>query len=399
VKGQGKIICVILDGVGVGAAPDAADYGDELSNTLCNTAAAVGGLHLPNMQRLGLGNIAKIDGVEPSAHVEGCFGAMREVSKGKDSTTGHWEISGLVVEKDFPYYPDGFPASVIGKFCALTGFNGVLGNKAASGTVIIEELGKEHVRTGEPIVYTSADSVFQIAAHEEVIPLDRLYELCRIARTQVMVGPDAVGRVIARPFIGTAGKFTRTTNRRDFSLEPPAATMLDILHANGIPTVGVGKIDDLFAGKSLKEKIHTKSNAEGIDETIAWAQRTPGGFIFTNLVDFDALYGHRQDAKGMQGALEYFDAQLPRLIGTLNENDILILTADHGNDPTDDSTDHSREYVPLLTYSPNGKKNVDIGIRSSFADLGKTIVDYFGFPENNLKGTSFLNSITDFGNL
>lgn len=397
-NGRGKIICVILDGVGIGAAPDAADYGDELANTLCNTAAVVGGLNLPHLQRLGLGNIAKIEGVEPTAHAEGCYGAMREVSKGKDSTTGHWEISGIVLEKDFPYYPDGFPVSVIGKFCALTGFDRVLGNKAASGTVIIEELGNEHVASGDPIVYTSADSVFQIAAHEEVIPLERLYDLCMIARNQVMVGQDAVGRVIARPFTGPAGKFTRTTNRRDFSLEPPAATMLDILHSHGIPTVGVGKIDDLFAGKGLKEKIHTNSNTEGIDETIAWAQRTPDGFIFTNLVDFDALYGHRQDAKGMKGALEYFDAQLPRLMETLNGNDILILTADHGNDPTDNSTDHSREYVPLLTYSPGGKKNVDIGIRSSFADLGKTIVEYFGFPENSMKGTSFFNSITDFGN-
>lgn len=390
-KNRGKIVCVILDGVGIGAAPDAADYGDELANTLCNTAAAVGGLNLPNLQRLGLGNIANIDGVEPSADAEGCFGAMREVSKGKDSTTGHWEISGIILEKDFPYYPNGFPDSVIGNFCALTGYHGILGNKAASGTVIIEELGEEHMRTGKPIVYTSADSVFQIAAHEEVIPLERLYELCTIARNRVMVGPNAVGRVIARPFTGPAGKFTRTANRRDFSLEPPAETMLDILYARDIPTVGVGKIDDLFAGKGLREKIHTKSNAEGIDATIAWAERTPRGFVFTNLVDFDALYGHRQDAKGMQGALEYFDAQLPRLMETLNDNDILILTADHGNDPTDNSTDHSREYVPLLTYSPGGKKNVDLGVRSTFADLGKTIVDYFGFTENTLKGTSFLH--------
>jgi phosphopentomutase len=384
---------VILDGIGIGAAPDAEAYGDSSANTLCNTAAAVGGLKLPNLQGLGLGNIAHIDGVEPVENASGCYGAMLEVSKGKDSTTGHWEISGIILEKDFPYYPNGFPKCIVDKFCSLTGYNGILGNKPASGTAIIAELGDEHVRSGLPIVYTSADSVFQIAAHEEVIPLDRLYEICRIARNDVMTGPDAVGRVIARPFVGTHGAFTRTTNRRDFSLEPPAVTMLDILYSNNVPTVGIGKIDDLFAGKSLKQKIHTKSNAEGIEQTIDWAKRTPAGFIFTNLVDFDALFGHRQDAQGMQRALEYFDAQLPRLIGTLNGDDLLILTADHGNDPTDNSTDHSREYVPLLTYSPNGKKNVDIGIRSSFADLGKTIVEYFGFPENELDGSSFLESI------
>lgn len=391
--GQGKIVCVILDGVGIGAAPDAEAYGDGSANTLCNTAAAVGGLHLPNLRDLGLGNIAHIDGVEPVENASGCYGAMREVSKGKDSTTGHWEISGIILEKDFPYYPNGFPRHIVDKFCSLTGYSGILGNKPASGTAIIAELGDEHVRSGLPIVYTSADSVFQIAAHEKVIPLERLYEICRIARNDVMTGPDAVGRVIARPFVGSDGAFTRTTNRRDFSLEPPAVTMLDILYGNNIPTIGIGKIDDLFAGKSLKEKIHTKSNAEGIEETIARAKRTPAGFIFTNLVDFDALYGHRQDAQGMREALEYFDAQLPRLIGALNGNDLLILTADHGNDPTDDSTDHSREYVPLLTYSPNGKRNVDIGIRSSFADLGKTVVEYFGFPDNELGGSSFLGSI------
>lgn len=389
----GNIVCVILDGVGIGAAPDADAYGDSFANTLCNTAAAVGGLNLPNLRQLGLGNIAHIDGVEPVEQASGCFGAMREVSKGKDSTTGHWEISGIILEKDFPYYPNGFPKRIVDKFCSLTGYNAVLGNTPASGTAIIAELGDEHVRSGLPIVYTSADSVFQIAAHEEVIPLERLYDICRIARDDVMTGIDAVGRVIARPFIGTHGAYTRTTNRRDFSLEPPATTMLDILHEHRIPTIGIGKIDDLFAGKSLKEKIHTKSNAEGIEQTIDWAKRTSVGFIFTNLVDFDALYGHRQDPKGMQQALEYFDAQLPRLIGALKGNDILILTADHGNDPTDDSTDHSREYVPLLTYSPNGKRNVDVGIRSSFADLGKTVVEYFGFPKNELDGSSFLTSI------
>lgn len=392
-KNDGKIVCVILDGVGIGAAPDAERYNDQDANTLCNTAAAVGGLSLPNMGALGLGNITKIEGVVPHEHAVGCYGVMKEVSRGKDSTTGHWEISGIILDKDFPYYPDGFPKPVIDKFCSLTGFNGVLGNKAASGTVIIEELGEEHVKTGLPIVYTSADSVFQIAAHEDVIPLERLYELCRIARNDVMTGPDAVGRVIARPFTGPVGKFKRTTNRRDFSLEPPATTMLDILHRNSIPTIAIGKIDDLFAGKSLSDTIHTKSNEEGIEQTIEWSKKTKNGFIFTNLVDFDALFGHRQDAKGMQAALEYFDRHLTRMMASLNENDILVLTADHGNDPTDNSTDHSREYVPLLTYSPNGKRNIDIGVRKTFADLGKTIVDYYGFGDNDLHGSSFLASI------
>ncbi|MDP1676553.1 MAG: phosphopentomutase [Bacteroidota bacterium] len=392
-KRNGKIICIVLDGVGIGAAPDANIYHDEAANTLGNTASKMGGLKLPNMALLGLGNIAKIEGVPSNGNASANFGKMREVSKGKDSTTGHWEMSGIVLEKDFPYYPNGFPKDVVEKFCALTGCKGILGNKAASGTEIIAQLGAEHERTGNPIVYTSADSVLQIATNENVIPLDRLYELCTIARNQVMIEKHAVGRVIARPFIGTKGNYKRTTNRRDFSLFPPSTTMLDILFENKIPTIAIGKIDDLFAGKSLSEKIHTKSNAEGIDETIASAKKTKRGFIFTNLVDFDALFGHRQDPKGMKDALEYFDVQLPRIIETLRDDDILILTADHGNDPTDNSTDHSREYVPLIVYSPNGKKNVNIGIRNTFADLGKTVVDYFGFEGKELSGTSFLPQV------
>ncbi len=390
---NGKIICIVLDGVGIGEAPDASVYGDTGTNTLCNTAKVVGGIKLPSMALLGLGNIAPIEGVASTPKASGCYGKMREVSKGKDSTTGHWEISGIILEKDFPYYPNGFPDSVVSKFCALTGFKKILGNKAASGTEIIAELGEEHERTKCPIVYTSADSVFQIAANEDVIPLERLYEICNIARYDVMINEHAVGRVIARPFIGTKGNYKRTTSRRDFSLFPPGTTMLDVMYDNNIPTIAIGKIDDLFAGKSLKEKIHTKSNAEGIEETIEWAKKTPNGFIFTNLVDFDALYGHRQDPKGMQHALEYFDQQLPRILSTLKENDLLILTADHGNDPTDNSTDHSREYVPLVTYSPNGKKGINVGVRETFADLGKTIVDYFGLDTDEIKGNSFLRSI------
>ncbi len=390
---NGKIICIVLDGVGIGAAPDAHVYHDEKANTISNTASVTGGLNLPNMAELGLGNIAQIQGVAPQENAAGNFGKMREVSKGKDSTTGHWEFSGIILEKDFPYYPYGFPDEVIEKFCSLTGYKGVLGNKAASGTVIVAELGEEHERTGFPIIYTSADSVFQIAASEHVIPIERLYELCTIARNQVMIGQHAVGRVIARPFVGTNGIYKRTTNRRDFSLLPPGRTMLDILFEKGIPTVAIGKIDDLFAGKSLSEKIHTSSNMEGIEETILWAKKTPNGFVFTNLVDFDALFGHRQDPKGMKEALEFFDANLPRILETVNGDDLLILTADHGNDPTDNSTDHSREYVPLIVYSPDGKKNVDLGIRQTFADLGKTVVDYFGFDGKELKGKSFLGQI------
>ncbi len=392
-KKNGKIVCIVLDGVGIGAAPDAHLFGDENANTLCNTAAAVGGLRLPNLASLGLGNIATIEGVPPASDAAGNYGRMKEVSKGKDSTTGHWEFAGIIVEKDFPYYPKGFPANVIETFCAATGVSGVLGNKAASGTVILEELGEEHARTGLPIVYTSADSVFQIAANEQVIPLERLYELCSIARHQVMVGDHAVGRVIARPFIGSKGSFQRTGNRKDFSLLPPGTTMLDLLFEKKIPTVGIGKIDDLFAGKSLSEKIHTSSNREGIEEIISWMSLIPNGLIFTNLVDFDALYGHRQDPKGMKSALEYFDEQLPRIMAALTGDDLLIITADHGNDPTDASTDHTREYVPLIVYAPSGKKNVNLGTRNTFADLGKSVVNYFDMEGNELKGTGFLELV------
>lgn len=392
-NGQGKVVCIILDGIGIGAAPDAYLYNDQGTNTLCNTARVTGGLHLPHLSQLGLGNIANIQGVAENKNAEGCFGTMREVSKGKDSTTGHWEISGIIMDKDFPYYPNGFPESVVKKFLEVTGFKGILGNKVASGTAIIEELGDEHVRTGFPIIYTSADSVFQIAAHEEVIPLERLYEISQLARNSVLVNEHAVGRVIARPFVGTSGKYKRTTNRRDFSLIPPKTNVLDLLFKKNIPTISIGKIDDLFAGKSLSEKIHTKSNAEGIEQTITQAQSNTTGFIFTNLVDFDQSFGHRQDPVGMKGALEFFDLQLPRILETIKGNDILFITADHGNDPTDNSTDHSREYVPLVIYSPNGKRNVDIGIRESFADLGKTIAEYFGVDGTKLSGSSFLHSI------
>jgi phosphopentomutase len=322
----------------------------------------------------------------------GCFGKMLERSNGKDSTTGHWEIAGLIQEKPFPVYPNGFNQEIIDTFLKLTGCKGILGNKTASGTEIIKELGQEHVLSGYPIIYTSADSVFQIAVHEGVIPIDRLYEICRIARDEIFIGKDAVARVIARPFIGEAGSFTRTTNRRDFSLKPPANTMIDYLQKSGINTIGVGKIDDLFAGQGLNVKIHTKSNKEGINETIKLIMDNEEGFIFVNLVDFDMLYGHRNDAVGFANALEYFDTRLTEILNSLNENDLLMLTADHGNDPSDVSTDHTREYVPILTYCRAGKQNVNIGLRNGFSDVSGTLLDFHGIS-SDLSGKSFLNLI------
>lgn len=390
----GKAVFIVLDGVGVGALPDAGAYGDRGANTLAGTARAVNGLDLPNLARLGLGNIIPVQGLPPTGHAEACYGKMAERSAGKDSTTGHWELAGLVTDRPFPLYPDGFPREVVEKFLAVTRMGGVLGNKPASGTEIIKELGEEHVGTGFPIVYTSGDSVFQIAAHEEVIPLETLYEICRKTRNEVTVGVHAVGRVIARPFIGSSGSFTRTTNRRDFALEPPASTLLDLLLEAGIETVGIGKIDDLFSGRGLKHKIHTRSNAQGIRETIAAATGLRTGMVMTNLVDFDTLYGHRQDPRGLAEALKEFDEALPKILEVIGGEDLLILTADHGNDPTDQSTDHSREYVPMLCYTKHGKRNIDLGVRPTFADAGKTVGEYFGLGNlGTLAGNSFLGQL------
>lgn len=389
-----KIIFVVLDGVGVGELPDAHAYGDRGTNTIGNIARIRGGLFLPHLARLGLGRLAPIKGLDPRESVEGCFGKMAEQSKGKDSTTGHWEIAGVVTERAFPLYPGGFPPDVIEKFLNVAGVGGVLGNKPASGTEIIQELGDEHVRTGFPIVYTSGDSVFQVAAHEEVIPLETLYAMCRKTREEVMVGGHAVGRVIARPFVGKSGNYMRTANRKDFALEPPGKTLLDILSEAGIETVAIGKIDDLFSGRGLKKKIHTKSNAEGIQRIIEEGSRLSSGFLMANLVDFDMLFGHRQDPEGFAKALEEFDRSVPEIRQCLNQEDLLIVTADHGNDPTDRSTDHSREYVPLLCFSRVGKQGIDLGVRRSFADAGKTVVDFFGLRgSETLAGTSFLSMI------
>lgn len=380
---------IVLDGVGIGELPDAKLYNDEGSNTLKNIAQKAGGLNLPNLQRLGLGNIDNILGVKPANVPLASFGKMAEQSKGKDSTTGHWELSGLYVDKDFDYFPNGFPDDIMNKFLEVTGCKGFLGNKAASGTEIIMELGDEHVKTGYPIVYTSADSVFQIAAHQDVIPLEKLYEICELTRTKVLEYPLYVGRVIARPFIGTSGNYKRTVYRKDFSLDPPDEMILDLLLKNNIQTVAIGKINDLFnyRGISIQEK--TKTNQEGMNKILHYSKSVNNTFIFVNLVDFDVYFGHRNDALGFADALKQFDDFLPLLLDNLDETDRLVLTADHGNDPTTPSTDHSREYVPLIYYGKS-KASKNLGIRKTFSDVGKTVAEYFGL-KNNLKGTSFLN--------
>ena len=369
-------------------------YGDKGTNTISHIAQEVDGLRLPNLATLGLGNIANINGVSRNNNATGCFGKMAEASEGKDSTTGHWEIAGIITHQAFPLYPTGFPEELLERFLQVTECFGYLGNKPASGTEIIKELGDEHVRTGFPIVYTSGDSVFQIAAHQDVIPLERLFEICRKTREQVVVGKHRVGRVIARPFIGATGSYKRTPYRRDYAVEPPEDTVLDILQGEGVSTIGIGKIDDLFCGRGLQVKIHIKSNAEGINEIIKTGKSMQSGFLIANLVDFDMLFGHRQDADGYAKALEEFDAMLPEIQNCIGNGDVLILTADHGNDPTDESTDHTREYVPLLCYTKSGQRNVNLGIRSSFADVGKTVADFFNVSRtHSLSGQSFLANI------
>ena len=380
---------IILDGVGIGELPDALNYGDVGSNTLYNISKAVNGLELPNLQRLGLGNIHDILGVPQTENPLASYGKMKEVSKGKDSTTGHWELGGLYVDTDFSYFPNGFSKEIIDKFIKLTGCNGILGNKPASGTEIIKELGDEHVKTGYPIVYTSADSVFQIACHEEIIPLKRLYEICEITRHQVLTFPLIVGRVIARPFVGKSGNYTRTTNRKDFSLNPPSETILDLLSRNNLTTVAIGKVNDLFNYRGIKIQEKTKSNEEGCNKLKEYASKVRDSLIFANLVDFDVYFGHRNDPEGFAKALMQFDNFLPEFLEKLDDSDAVVITADHGNDPTTPSTDHSREYVPLLFYQKN-KTARNLGIRNTFSDVAKTVSDYFNLNDE-LKGTSFLN--------
>ncbi|HYN83545.1 MAG TPA: phosphopentomutase [Gemmatimonadaceae bacterium] len=379
---------IVLDGVGIGDAPDAADYGDAGSDTLGHIATALGGLDLPSLAACGLGNMAIIDGVEPTDHALGAWGRMNPASAGKDSTAGHWEIAGVHITRPFPTYPDGFPAEVLAHFSEITG-RGILGNQVASGTEIIDALGAEHMRTGDWIVYTSADSVFQIAAHEEIVPLEELYRASENAR-RILVSPHDVSRVIARPFLGVPGFFERTPNRRDFSIDPPEETLLDALAAAGIARAGVGKIDDLFARRSIVSR-HTSSNAEGIDAIRAWLRGDDSGLLFANLVDFDQLYGHRNDAEGFYQALREFDRALPSLISPLKEDDLLFITADHGNDPTTPSTDHARERVPLLAIGPVVRPT-DLGIRGTFSDLGATVGEWLGVSYRGA-GSSFLSEL------
>lgn len=369
-----RAILLVLDGVGIGELPDAADYGDEGSNTLVNMAKAVGGLNLPNLQRMGLGNIEQIEGIPPAEKPIACYGKMREVSAGKDTTTGHWEIAGIIREKPFPTYPNGFPPEIIEAFEKAIGRK-VLGNKPASGTAIIEELGEEHLRTGYPIVYTSADSVFQIAAHEEIVPVEQLYEWCRIAR-EILRGEHEVARVIARPFIGTPGNFKRTPRRRDFSVPPPYPTLLDALTEVGLKVVTVGKIDDIFAGRGVTFAVHTSDNRDGMQQVETLTAQGDFDFLWCTLVDFDTVYGHRNNPQGFAQALREFDEWLGNFLPKLREGDLLIITADHGNDPTTPSTDHSREYVPLLIWAPSLREGKPLGVRQTFADVAATIADW-----------------------
>jgi phosphopentomutase len=373
-----RITLIVLDSVGCGAAPDAVAYGDEGANTLANISRAVGGLNLPNLGRLGLGNLTDIVGVPPTVSATGAFGRLTPRSAGKDTTTGHWELAGLILDQPFPTYPTGFPAPLIAEYEARIG-RGTLGNCPASGTEIIKELGEEHLRTGKPIVYTSADSVFQVAGHEEIIPVDELYHLCRVAR-DLLTGEHAVGRVIARPFVGQPGRFVRTERRKDFSLAPPGDTVLDVVKEAGLQVAGVGKIEDIFAHRGLTHSNHTGNNMAGIDAVVEFLAADDPGLVFANLVDFDALYGHRNDPQGYAAALESFDRRLPEIMGALGDDDVLMVTADHGTDPTMASTDHSRERVPFLAYGRAVKPNVNLGTRTSFADVAATIAALFEIP-------------------
>ena len=385
-----KAAIVVLDGVGVGRAPDAADFGDAGADTLGHTAQAVSGLDLPNLGSLGLGNLHDVAGTSPVAAARASWGRMREVSAGKDTTTGHWEIAGVRVEHPMPTYPHGFPADVIARFEEAAGRK-TLGNVVASGTAIIAELGEEHQRTGRPIVYTSADSVFQIAAHEETIPIAELYSLCETARVQ-LTGPHAVGRVIARPFVGRPGAYERTKRRRDFSLEPFGPTVLDRVAASGREVVSVGKIDDIFARRGITRSEHVLPNAECVDATIRALGEIDSGLVFTNLIEFDMEFGHRNDPAGMAGALEAFDRRVPDLLEAAGDDTLLAFTADHGNDPTTPGTDHTREEVPLIVWTGGREPGRDLGTRTTFADLGATVVECFGL-EPLPSGRSFLGDL------
>ena len=391
-----RAIVLVLDSVGAGELPDAEQYGDVGSNTLGNTARAVGGISMPNLAALGLGNITDILGVEPCVRPSASWGKNAEASAGKDTTTGHWEMMGLVLTQAFPTYPDGFPTEVMDAFTRETGL-GWLGNYPASGTVIIQELGDEHVRTGKPIIYTSADSVFQIAAHEDVIPIEKLYEICGISRERVVMGQHAVGRVIARPFVGPneAGEYTRTHRRRDFALPPLEPTVLDRLGEVGVQSYGIGKIGEIFAWRGICESPHSTDNMNGFDHLLERVRDDESGFVFANLVDFDMVWGHRNDFEGYARGLEQVDARMPELLDAMVDGDLLVITADHGCDPTTPSTDHSREYTPLIAHVKGIDRGVELGIRSTFADIGETVLDFYGISGACGRGTSFLREVRE----
>lgn len=384
-----RVALIVLDSVGIGALPDADQYGDTGVHTLGHIAEYRGGLQMPHLKELGLGNIEPVAGIPPVEHPKAYYGKMKEVSAGKDTTTGHWELMGLHTTVPFKTYPKGFPEALIRTFSERIG-RGVLGNKVASGTVIIDELGEEHQQTGSVIVYTSADSVFQVAAHEEVVPLEELYQICEVARELTLEEQYAVTRVIARPFRGEPGNFYRTANRRDYSVKPPAVTVMNRLQDAGLDSIAIGKISDIFAGEGVTRSIPTKSNQDGVNRLLEVLGEPFTGLAFVNLVDFDSMYGHRRDPEGYAVSLEAFDARVPEILEVLEEKDLLIITADHGNDPTHHGTDHTREYVPLLVWSPSfGNKGGNLGIRQSFSDVGATIADNFGLPLPQ-HGQSFL---------
>ena len=388
-----RAILVVLDSVGVGELQDAKSYGDEGSHTLDHVYKACNGLEIKELEKLGLGNIEGVNEPKKCSKPVGAYGRCKEASKGKDTVTGHWEIAGVILEKPLNTYPEGFSEEIIEEFKKRANVKGILGNVVASGTQIIEELGEEHVKTGYPIIYTSADSVFQIAAHEDVISVEKLYEMCQVAR-DMLVDKWAVGRVIARPFIGETPNFKRTSNRRDYALDPFNKTMLEYLKENNLEVAAVGKIEDIYNRKGITSAVHTKNNMDGVDKTLEYMDTVKEGLIFTNLVDFDMLYGHRNDPKGYGKALEDFDNRLQEIYSKMTDEDIFIITADHGCDPTTSSTDHSREHIPVLVYGKNVKPGVNIGTRERFSDIGKTILDFFNV-KNELVGDSFFNKIME----
>ncbi len=385
-----RVILIVMDSVGAGELPDADLYGDKGSNTLGNIMRQSEGVVLKNLAMLGLGNIDSRLNIEKHPDPAGSYGKAAEVSPGKDTTTGHWEIAGIKLQQAFPTFPQGFPAELVEAFEQAIGTK-TIGNEVASGTEIISRLGDLHTATGYPIIYTSADSVFQIAAHEEVISLEKQYEICAAAR-KLLTGKFAVGRVIARPFTGKSGSYVRTANRRDFSLKPVGTTMLDVIKDNGRHVMAVGKIEDIFTGVGITEAVHTKSNMDGVEQTLAYLKQDKKGLVFSNLVDFDMLYGHRNDVQGYANALQEFDNRIPELLEAMKDSDVLLITADHGCDPTTSSTDHSREYIPILVCGKHIRKGIDLGIRSSFCDIGATVLDLLDLPIG-IEGTSFKKEI------